>query len=213
MASISRAEALAMSTPLTRTSPEDGFSRPTKVRSSVLLPEPEPPITTTVSPWTISNARPCRTSRSPYCTRRSRTEITEEGAAGAAILCGPPRQIEQRSEDQIDHDDQKDGDDHRRGGGAPHLFGARAGGEALLTADGGNDQPEDQRLDDAGGNVVGDQGVAGGNHVAAECKVGTGHTEHAPAQHAHEIGPDGEARHHHGHSQELRHHEERRGIE
>ena len=85
MASNSRARAVEMSTPLIRTSPEDGFSRPTRVRSMVLLPEPEPPITTSVSPRRTSNVRPCRTSRSPKRTRRSRAEMMGSWESDAAI--------------------------------------------------------------------------------------------------------------------------------
>src|SRR5580704_4123300 len=215
MASISRSDALVMSTPLMWTCPEDGFSRPTSVRSRVLLPEPEPPITTAVSPWTMSKVRPCSTSRSPYCTRRSRTEMTGmgAGAVGEVISGGSPCQVEQRSEEQIDQDDQKDGDDHGRGGGASHFFGAGPGGETLLAANRGDDQAKHQRFNDAGGNVVRDQRVSGGNHVAAECEVAAHDSEYAAAQYAHEVRPGGEARHHHGHGQEFRHHQKCNRIE
>jgi hypothetical protein len=68
------------------------------------------------------------------------------GGEGAAMLCGSPRQVEQDGEDEIDQDDQQDGNDHGRSGGASDFFGARAGGEALLAAHRGDDQPEDQAL-------------------------------------------------------------------
>src|SRR5438309_9238213 len=105
ISSISRAPALVISTPLMWTSPEDGLSSPTRVLSIVLFPEPDPPITTSVSPRRTSNVSPCRTSRLPYCTRRLDAEMI---ASGEAIRSGAsPGQIEQGGEDQIDQDHQQ----------------------------------------------------------------------------------------------------------
>ena len=70
--------------------PEDGFSRPTSVRSRVLLPEPEPPITTMVSPCATSKVRPCRISRSPYCDAQIAGRNDWGRTAGAAIPTRPP---------------------------------------------------------------------------------------------------------------------------
>ncbi len=44
-------------------SPELGFSSPTNVRSKVLLPDPEPPRITMVSPRITSKLTPCKISR------------------------------------------------------------------------------------------------------------------------------------------------------
>ena len=129
------------------------------------------------------------------------------------VLGGPPRQVEQHGEDEIDQDHQEDGDDYGRGGGAAHIFGASAGGEAFLAADRGDDQPENQGFDDAGRDVVGDQGVARGNHITADGEVTADDSEHAAAQDAHEVGPNGEAGQHHRHGQEFRHHQECDRIE
>src|SRR3989441_5034565 len=68
--------------------PPLGSGRPTRTRRSVLLPEPEPPRMTRVSPRWTSRSMPWRTSRSPNCTRRSRTEMTVSGSRSGAALRG-----------------------------------------------------------------------------------------------------------------------------
>ena len=65
IAAISAAEMDAIFFPLSQISPEVGFSKPTSVRRSVLLPDPEPPRITSVSPRCTSKLIPCRISRSP----------------------------------------------------------------------------------------------------------------------------------------------------
>src|SRR5450432_2449542 len=138
--SISCSEAVASSIPLTRTSPECGFSNPTIVRNSVLFPDPDPPKITTVSPRWISRSTPCSTSRSPNLTRSPFTEI-----AGASLIlpsCRSLRRIKQRGENQIHHHHYKNGNHHSSRCRLPDLFRSRPRGKPLLATDRRNHQPE-----------------------------------------------------------------------
>src|SRR5882762_3295131 len=87
ISSISRDEIAAIFFPLSQISPELGLSMPTSVRRSVLLPEPEPPRITSVSPFITSKLMPWRISSSPYLTRRFRTEIIASGCVAALLVC------------------------------------------------------------------------------------------------------------------------------
>ena len=63
-----------MRLPPTTISPELGLSRPPIRLRSVVLPEPDGPISATKSPRGMSSVRPCRTSI--FCLPRSYTLVT-----------------------------------------------------------------------------------------------------------------------------------------
>src|SRR5215471_3787191 len=135
-------------------------------------------------------------------------------AAGAVMfLASPSGQVEQGGENQVDQDYEQYRNHHGRSGGAPDLFGSGACGEALLAADGGDDQAEDDTLDDTAGDIAEEQGIARGNHVAAGREAAADHSEKAAAQHAHQVRPDGETGQHHRHRQKFGHYQKRHGIE
>src|SRR6266705_1343931 len=87
ISSISSVEIAAIFFPLSQISPELGLSSPTSVRSSVLLPEPDPPRMTKVSPRITSKLMPWRSSRSPYLTRRSRKVIIASDCIAGLLVC------------------------------------------------------------------------------------------------------------------------------
>src|SRR5262249_16904046 len=157
---------LAMLTPEIQTSPELAFSNPTRVRSSVLLPEPEPPRITTVSPRRTSKSMPCKISRSPYRTRTPFAEIIwvlpeaplVEWIALMADLLRFLRDVEDESEDQIDNHYQEDRCHNRSGCGAADFFRTGSRGEAFLAADRGYDERENEALNEAADNVSHEEG-------------------------------------------------------
>ena len=72
----SRAE---ISVPSKKTRPASGFSRPLSSRNVTLLPEPERPRMTKVSPRAISKSSPSRITLLPYCLRNP--EAMKTGSA------------------------------------------------------------------------------------------------------------------------------------
>src|SRR5580658_9210094 len=147
--SITCVGAVVMSVPLMWTCPEDGRSRPTSIRSSVLFPEPEPPITTRVSFCLTSKVSPCRISRSPKRTRRSLAAMTGSGIA----LPHSSRRVEQDRKEQIDQHQQQERNHHCPGSGPADFFGAGAGRKALMTAHRRDRHAEDHALDAAAGEI------------------------------------------------------------
>src|SRR6266849_9539695 len=121
---ISCDEIAAIFFPLSQISPELGLSRPTRVRSSVLLPEPDPPRITRVSPRITSKPMPWRISRSPNVTRRFRKEIIASGCAAALLVCSMAifqtlpftHEEKERGENEVHQDYQKYGNHHRARG-------------------------------------------------------------------------------------------------
>src|SRR5580704_16750532 len=145
--------------PRIHTSPELGCSNPTSVRSSVLLPEPEPPRITIVSPAGTSKLIPCRISRSPYLTRRFRTDIAE----GVALVLGVGfglinlpwrRHVENCRENQIHHYHQKNRLHHRRCRRTPHLLGTEPRRKTFLAAHRRDHQSKHRGLNQPGHDVA-----------------------------------------------------------
>src|SRR5580704_2377614 len=125
--------------PRIHTSPELGCSSPTSVRSSVLFPEPDPPRITSVSPAGTSKLIPCKISRSPYFTRKLRTDIAEGVAldlgVGLGLMNLPRRRhVENCRENQIHHDYHKNRFHHRRCRRTPHLLRSQPGRKPFLDA-------------------------------------------------------------------------------
>src|ERR1700691_4284819 len=142
ISSNSAREIAAMSWPFIQICPALGFSRPTNVRSSVLLPEPEPPRITSVSERATSKLMPWRISCSPYCTRRSFTEITGSVCETSFLSSAMPtssvgrlltgNEKENSGENEIDGDHRENGDDHGLRCGPPDLLRPSSCGKALV---------------------------------------------------------------------------------
>src|SRR5258708_28074577 len=121
---ISHDEIAAIFFPLSQISSELGLSRPTSVRSSVLLPEPEPPRITMVSPRITSKPMPWRISRSPKLTRRFRKEIIASGCVAELLVCSMAifqtlpfsHEEKERCKDKVHQNYQKYGNHHGAGG-------------------------------------------------------------------------------------------------
>src|SRR3989442_1204394 len=101
---------------------------------------------------------------------------------------------EESGEDEVDGDNHEDGGDDGSGRGAADLLRAAAGAEALVAAYRGDGGAEHEALDEAGGDVAKKQRIERSAKVTAESESGLGDAEERTAQHAHEIGPDGQAR-------------------
>src|SRR5712671_3894030 len=137
ISSSSALEVFARSWPFIHTCPALGFSKPTRVRSSVLFPEPEPPKITSVCACSTSKLIPCRISRSPYCTRRSRTEITAPACADSFVFSGMlslhyrtqlpiTRKEKKRRKHEIHGNHHKDRNNHCLRRRAPNFFRSAA---------------------------------------------------------------------------------------
>ena len=72
--------------PKARTSPESGRTSPATWRSSTVLPEPLPPMTTSVSPLSRRNETPRRTSARSNALRTSTTSTTGGAIAHQKIM-------------------------------------------------------------------------------------------------------------------------------
>src|SRR5712692_7345011 len=155
ISSISCDEIAAIFFPLSQISPELGLSRPTRVRSSVLLPEPDPPRITRVSPRITSKPMPWRISRSPKLTRRFRKEIIASDCVAAllvrsmAIFQTLPFTHEEKEcgKDEIHQNHQKYGNHYRAGGGSADLLRARARGKPFVASYGRDRYTEHNALD------------------------------------------------------------------
>ena len=77
--SFSRSLARAISTPNNVTVPPAGRLRPSMCLSKVLLPEPEPPMITRISPAFTRKSTPCRMRRRPYQASSFSTSIRGVG--------------------------------------------------------------------------------------------------------------------------------------
>src|SRR5713226_4904891 len=110
---------------------------------------------------------------------------------------------EQSSENQVHHNDQKNGHDHRARSGAADLLGAGSGRESLQAADGGDGDAKHDALDQSGDDITEEQRVKRGPNVAREGEVGFRDAEQRPAKNAHGVGPNREAGQHHGHGDEF----------
>src|SRR4051794_8071173 len=74
--SISRSLAVRRSTPRSFTVPPTGRCSPSRCRSSVDLPEPDPPMITRISPGWTTKSMPCSTRRRPYHASSLSTSIS-----------------------------------------------------------------------------------------------------------------------------------------
>ena len=79
--------ATAMSSPKRRILPRVGAIAPIIRRSKVLLPHPEPPMMTSVSPRRTLRSSPVSTVWLPNCMSRSSTSMTTSWS-GAGVCCG-----------------------------------------------------------------------------------------------------------------------------
>src|SRR5260370_754475 len=75
---------------------------------------------------------------------------------------------EQCGKNQVDHNDQKNGHDHRPCRGAADLLGAGPGGESFQAADGGDGDAKHDALDQSGDDITQEQRVKRGPNVARE---------------------------------------------
>src|SRR5688572_28832185 len=120
---------------------------PTMWRSSVLLPQPDPPMMKKISPWATVKLTSFRTTLPSYpawtcstsiagVTRIAPVPFTFESNAGGTLaplgerfsfitVCPSPAQhVEHDRENRVRHDDEQNRGDHRRRGGATDPGGA-----------------------------------------------------------------------------------------
>ena len=92
----------------------------------------------------------------------------------------------------VGHQDEHAGDDHGRGGGVAHGFGAHTvtphvGGVALMAADRGHQQAEDQGFDEAPGHVVHGHGAGDAVQIGAFVDVQHEHAGEVTADDADDV--------------------------
>src|ERR1700690_927126 len=116
VSSRSSVEMAPRSSPSTRTVPPSAGSSPRMVFTSTDLPEPEPPITTRLSPAATSRSMPSSTILRPKDFLRPRTEI----------LGGPAMSEHHAREDVVDQQHGDRGGHDGVGGGRAHALRAAA---------------------------------------------------------------------------------------
>src|SRR5262245_61895579 len=112
-------------------------------RTSVLLPQPLPPMMKKILPRGTSKLRSRITTKSPNAIVRSRTVMR---ASPCAIL--DVQHVGQDGEEAVRDDDPHDAQDDGRRRGLPDGGGVLAGANALHAAADRDDDPEDQALRD-----------------------------------------------------------------
>src|SRR5262245_47256905 len=127
--------------------PPFGSSSPTRCRSSVDFPQPEPPRITKMSPRRISKVTSFMRTRSPQPIVRPSARITVSGsAATASEAIG----VEDQREREVDHDEVEEDRDDRGGRRSADARRAAGGREAALAADHRDGDREDEALQDSG---------------------------------------------------------------
>src|SRR5258708_4461225 len=92
---------------------------------------------------------------------------------------------EQRCENGVNNNDQKNGHDHGAGRGASDFFGAGASGEAFQASYGGNGDAKHDTLNESGDDITEEERVKRGGDVAGEGEVGLREPQEAAPEGAH----------------------------
>src|SRR5262245_38154677 len=136
-----------MRVPSSHTSPSSGAMSPSMVRSSTVLPEPLPPITARVVPFSRVRLMPRSTGLSSNAFQTSMTSTTARlGSVGAAIRASPEEDDEELGEEEVGDDHRHRHLDHGVGGGAPEPFRPALGGEPVVAADQRDEEAEHDAL-------------------------------------------------------------------
>src|SRR6266545_6615688 len=147
MGSSSSSDSSSMLCPKTRIRPASGRRSPAISRSRTVLPEPLPPITTSVSPFSSAIDTPLRTgvASNPFTT--SMTSMI-------ASTRSPEDDQQELGEEEVRHDHAHGDLDDGGRGGAPQALGAPFGREPVVAADQRHHDAEERALDDAGQEVA-----------------------------------------------------------
>src|SRR5512133_1462850 len=133
----------AMILPSMATCPESGVSRPMILRRSTVLPVPEPPRTTRLSPsWTWRFTLDS-TTFGPKALERLTTSIR-----------AMPSHQQKLGQEKVGDEDPQAAGHHAAGGGIAHAFGTAAGALALPTAHKRDDHPEHQAFDEGNADIT-----------------------------------------------------------
>src|SRR5215475_6023632 len=144
--SSSSSESRSMLRPKSRTWPRSGRMRPAISRSVTVLPEPLPPMMTSVSPRSTVSDTPRSTGPASKLFHTSSTSIRRSPSACVMLSPSPEEDQEELGQEEV-RDDDAHGDVHDRvRGGAAEPLGAALGGEAVVTADQRDDDAKEDAL-------------------------------------------------------------------
>src|SRR5687767_10529814 len=153
MGSSSSSDRCSMLRSKTRMVPASGRVRPAMWRRSTVLPEPLPPMITSVSPLSSVSERPCRTST-----------VSKLFLSPLTSTMGMPRSPEHHEkelgEEEIGDDHAHGHVHHGGGGGPPQPLRAALGAEPVVATDEGHDGTEEDGLAHAGEEVTRQHPVA-----------------------------------------------------
>ena len=119
------------SSPSTSTAPWTGDNNPIIERSTVLLPQPLPPITAKIDPRRTEKVRSVKTTFGPKPSVM-RSQRSNGVLGGPAVVCSDAEDICARREDCIDSDYTNNANDDRSGGRTSHLGRATSGAQSNL---------------------------------------------------------------------------------
>src|SRR5262249_22124068 len=112
--------------------------------------------------------------------------------------------VQEHRQEEVEHQDGDEGGHEGAGGGPAHALGARLAVEAAVAADDGDGGAEERRLDQPRRQVVQVDVALGVLPVEVALDVIDLNTDQGAAQHAHEVGDDGQQRDQHDAGQEAR---------
>src|SRR5712692_8484451 len=136
----------------TRICPASGCMRPAMSRSSTVLPEPLPPMTTSVSPFWSS-------SDTPLSTGADSNPFSTPMTSMIPLTRSPEHDQQELGEEEVRHDHAHGDVDHGGRRRAPEPLGAALGGQPVIAADQRHHDPEERALDDPGEEIAGDHPI------------------------------------------------------
>src|SRR5580698_3320296 len=147
------------SSPKTKMRPESGRNKPSANFSSTLLPTPAGPRRIRVSPClTVKEMllRTCLFSKPIETSSKTTAGSSGERCSGSVTIAVwlmyalPPEDADHKTaDDEIGSNDENGGPDYGLRSRAAHALRASARGHAVIAADTGDDEAEDQRLNQA----------------------------------------------------------------
>src|SRR5262249_53232295 len=161
-------------------------------RSSVLLPQPLPPMMKKMLPRRTVKFRSRMTTKLPKDIVRSRTVM--RASPSSPIL--DPERVAEDGEDAVGNHDPYDAQHDGRGGRLPHRRGIAAGVHALHAAGDGDDHPEDHALRDAQADVRERDGMLALDPEQGRIEVEHGDPDESAADPRDDVRVDTEQRHH-----------------